>query len=116
MSNARKREQTRACLTFLTCFTCSLNHQRLVETSFCLQVLQKYNRKYFLFLYPFFCSLVLFLFFQQRNQIMDRLVEFFREIKGNTLGISYVSEVWLPEVRTRFVIVLIVYVKTITHV
>ena len=47
---------------------------------------------------------------------MDRLVEFFREIKGNTLGISYVSEVWLPEVRTRFVIVLIVYVKTTTHV
>lgn len=32
-----------------------------------------------------------------RTQIMDRLVEFSREIKGNTLGISYVSEVWLPE-------------------
>lgn len=47
---------------------------------------------------------------------MDRLVEFSREIKGNTLGISYVSEVWLPEVRTRFVIVWIVYMKTITQV
>lgn len=54
-----------------------------------------------------FLFLVFFLFCRQQDEIMHLLVEFHKECKGNVADISYVSDVWLPEVRKRFVAVAI---------
>ena len=44
-----------------------------------------------------FLFFVFLCFFQQREEIMDLLLEFYKELKG-TVDITYVSDVWLPEV------------------